>query len=119
MTVVNCKAFIGLLQLTLTIALFIFVPAWTVRYWQGWLVLSVLFISFLAITLYLMKNDPFLLARRIHAGPAAEKYRSQKIGQFFGMLAFIAIFVVAGFDHRIAWSSVPTPVALAGDVLVL
>ena len=119
MTNLNRKALNGLLQLTLTIAFCIFVPAWTVRFWQGWLLLSVLFVSFLAITVYLMKYDQPLLERRIHAGPTAEKYRSQKIGQFFATLAFLGIFVVAGLDHRFAWSSVPTPAAVTGDVLVL
>ncbi len=85
------------LRLTFTIAFCIFLPAGTVHYWQGWVLLLVLFVSFLAITVYLMKNDPQLLERRIHAGPSAERYRSQRIGQFFGMLAFIATFVVPGF----------------------
>ena len=118
-TDLNRKAYSGLLRLTFTIALCIFLPAGTVHYWQGWVLLFVLFVSFLAITVYLMKNDPQLLERRIHAGPADERYRSQRIGQFFGMLAFIATFVVPGLDHRLGWSSVPAVAAVGGDVVVV
>ena len=78
-----------------------------------------LFVPFLAITVYLMKNDPQLLERRINAGPAAERYRSQRIGQFFGILVFIATFVVSGLDHRLGWSSVPAVAAVGGDVVVV
>jgi protein-S-isoprenylcysteine O-methyltransferase Ste14 len=115
----NRNACSGLLRLTFSLALCIFLPAWTVHYWQGWVLLFVLFVSFLAITIYLMKNDPQLLERRIHAGPAAETYRSQRIGQFFGMLAFIATFFVPAFDHRLGWSSVPAVAAVAGNVVVV
>jgi protein-S-isoprenylcysteine O-methyltransferase Ste14 len=114
----NKKALIGLLRLLLTIAACIFLPAWTLRYWQAWVLLSVLFGSLLVITLYLMKNDPRLLERRVHAGPGAEKQRSQQIGQLFGAIAFIAAFLVPAIDHRFAWSSFPALVAIGGDFLV-
>jgi protein-S-isoprenylcysteine O-methyltransferase Ste14 len=115
----NKKALIGLLRLLFTIAVCIFLPAWTLKYWQAWVLLAVLFGSLLAITLYLMKNDPRLLERRIHAGPGAEKQRSQQIGQLFGAIAFIAAFVVPAIDQRFGWSSVPALVAIGGDFLVV
>jgi hypothetical protein len=64
MNVVNLKAFGGLLILLLVVAALLFVPAWTVNYWQAWTFLAVYFASSLAITLYLMKKDPKLLAVR-------------------------------------------------------
>ena len=64
MNVVNLKAFGGLLILLLVVAALLFVPAWTVNYWQAWTFLAVYFASSLAITLYLMKKDPKLLERR-------------------------------------------------------
>jgi hypothetical protein len=79
----NRRAYTGLLRLTFTLALCIFLPARTVHYSQRWVLLLVLFVSFLAITVYLMKNDPQLLGPRMNAGPAAERYRSHRIGQFF------------------------------------
>jgi protein-S-isoprenylcysteine O-methyltransferase Ste14 len=115
----NKKALVGLLRLLLTIAVCIFLPAWTLKYWQAWALLSVMLVSFLAITLYLMENDPRLLERRVHAGPGAEKQKSQQIGQAFGAIAFIAVFLVSALDHRFAWSSVPPLAAIGGDFLVM
>ena len=72
MTGVNKRALVGLLGLLAAMTALLFVPAWTLRYWQAWVFLSVFFGAALAITVYLMKRDPGLLERRIYAGPTAE-----------------------------------------------
>jgi cell division protein FtsW (lipid II flippase) len=76
MNALNKKAFAGLLGLLLSMATCLFLPAWTLRYWQAWLFLAVFISSALLITLYLMKNDPKLLQARVNAGPTAEKEKS-------------------------------------------
>ena len=114
----NIKAFAGMLQLLVVMAAIIFLPAWTLDYWQAWVLLAIFFASVLAITLYLMKNDPKLLERRTNAGPGAEQERSQNVIQSLAALAFIAMFVVSAVDHRFAWSTVPPLVSVLGDVLV-
>lgn len=114
----NKKAIGGLVRLLISLAGLLFLPAWTLDYWQAWLFLAVSFGSALAITVYVMKKDPKLLERRINAGPGAEKEKSQKIIQFFATIAFIAAIVFPAIDHRFAWSAVPPYVAVAGDVLV-
>ena len=73
------KAWIALLLLFLVMAALQFVPPWTLDYWQAWTFLAVYFAASAAITLYLMKKDPQLLARRMSGGPAAEKLPAQKI----------------------------------------
>jgi protein-S-isoprenylcysteine O-methyltransferase Ste14 len=113
------KAFGGLLRMMLVLAVLIFLPAWTVHYWQGWLCLFVFFACALGITLYLMKYDPMLLKRRMSAGASAEKKKSQKIIQTLSAIAFIAMFVVSAFDHRFVWSIVPAYAVIAGDVLIV
>ena len=77
-----------------------------------------IFWSALAITFYLMRNDPKLLERRINAGPGAEKDKSQKIIQTLAMISFMAIFVLCGMDHRFGWSTVPAYIVATGDALV-
>jgi protein-S-isoprenylcysteine O-methyltransferase Ste14 len=114
----NKKAFGGLLGLLISLAVLLFLPAWTLDYWQAWIFLAVFSMSVLLITLYLMKKDPKLLERRVNAGPGAEKEKKQKIIQSIAAIAFIAIFVFAGIDHRLGWSTVPTYVILAGDILI-
>jgi protein-S-isoprenylcysteine O-methyltransferase Ste14 len=114
----NRKAFAGLLFVLLVMAALLFLSAGTLDYWQAWAFLAVYLTSSLAITLYLMKKDPSLLARRMRGGPTAEKEPTQKIIMFFAALGFIALLVFPALDHRFAWSHLPPYVALAGDVLV-
>src|SRR5262249_61427624 len=118
MTGVNKKAVIGLLGLFAAMAALLFVPAWTLRYWQAWAFLSVFFGAALAITAYLMKRDPGLLERRIYAGPTAEKEKSQKIIRSITSLGFVAMLVVPALDQRFGWSAMPFWATLAGDVLL-
>ncbi len=114
----NKRAFAGLLGLVVAMAALIFLPAWTLDYWQAWIFLTVFFLSVLAITVYLMKKDPKLLERRINAGPGAETQRSQQIIQFLAQIAFIAVIVVPAIDHRFGWSTMPSYVSALGDLLV-
>ncbi len=114
----NKRAFAGLLGLVVVMAALIFLPAWTLDYWQAWIFLTVFFLSVLAITVYLMKKDPKLLERRINAGPGAETQRSQQIIQFLAQIAFIAVIVVPAIDHRFGWSTMPPYMSAVGDLLV-
>lgn len=102
MNQLNIKAFAGMLQLAIVLGLTIFLPAWTLEYWQAWILVAIFFAYTLAVTLYLMKNDPKLLERRVEAGVGAEQERSQNIIQAFAALVFIAIFAVSALDHRFA-----------------
>jgi protein-S-isoprenylcysteine O-methyltransferase Ste14 len=112
------RTFAGLLQMLVGLPILIFLPAWTLSFWQGWLCLAVFCISVIAITFYLMERDPKLLERRLSAGAAAEKRKAQKIGQVFGAIVFITLFAIPGLDHRFGWSHVPALAAVAGDVLI-
>jgi protein-S-isoprenylcysteine O-methyltransferase Ste14 len=115
----NTKAFGGFFFLLLVMAALLFLPAWTLDYWQAWVFLAVFGASALAITLYLMKKDPKLLERRVYAGPTAEKESSQKIIQSITALGFMAMLVLPALDQRFHWwPAVPFFASLAGDVLV-
>jgi len=115
----NTKAFGSLFFLLLVMGALLFVPAGTLNYWQAWAFLAVFGASALAITLYLMKKDPKLLERRVHAGPTAEKETSQKIIQSITALGFMAMLVLPALDHRFHWwPAVPVFASIAGNVLV-
>jgi protein-S-isoprenylcysteine O-methyltransferase Ste14 len=118
MSILNIKAFVGLLFLLLTMAALLFIPALTLDYWQAWTFLAVYFGWSLAITLYLMRRDPTLLQRRMSGGPTAEKEPTQRIIMLLTSLGFIGLLILPALDHRLAWSRMPPYVALAGDVLV-
>jgi protein-S-isoprenylcysteine O-methyltransferase Ste14 len=114
----NAKASGGLLFLLLVMAALLFLPAWTLRYWQAWALLAVFGVSAAAITLYLTKRDPKLLERRVYAGPTAEKETSQKVIQTITSMSFAGLLVVSALDHRFAWTPVPPYVAHPPDALV-
>jgi protein-S-isoprenylcysteine O-methyltransferase Ste14 len=82
MSTLHNKASGGLLFLLLVMAARLFIPAWTLDYWQAWMFLAVYFASSLAITLYLMKKDPGLLQRR--GIPIA-------LGSWWGVLIVVAM----------------------------
>ena len=114
----NLRAASGLLFLLIVMGTLLFFPAWTLDYWQAWAFLAAFGASALAITVYLMKEDPALLERRMLAGPTAEKDAGQRIASSIASVGFVAILVVSALDHRARWSTVPLAAAIAGDVLV-
>ena len=113
------QAWLGLAKLVAILVLCLLLPAWSFDFWEAWTFVGVFGVSVAAITWYLQKQDPDLLRRRLAAGPAAETERRQKIIQAIASIAFAAIFLVAGLDHRLRWSNVSVLFVLAGDVLVL
>ncbi len=115
----NQKVLAGLLLLIVATMALLFIPAGTFHYWQAWTFLVFYFVPSIAITVYLMVNDPKLLARRMRGGPGAENERSQKIVMSMMSAGFIGLLVVPALDHRFAWSQMSSDVALAGDVLMV
>ncbi len=113
------QAILGFLALAVAMGLALFLPAGTLAYWQAWVYLAVFLGSAAAISVYLARNDPALLQRRVNAGPTAEKERIQQLVQGLAGLAFVSVLVVSSLDHRFGWSSVPTSTVLLSDILVL
>jgi protein-S-isoprenylcysteine O-methyltransferase Ste14 len=119
MTDLNRKALVRLLVFTIVLAALLFLPAGTIHYWQAWAFLAVFVGLVLGLTVDMMKKDPKLLERRLRSGPVVEKRGIQKIVQTIALIAFVALVIVPALDHRFEWSTVPLPVVLAGDVLVM
>jgi len=113
------KTILGFANLLLILAVLLFAPAWTLRFWQAWVYLAIFGGSSTLITIYLWKRDPALLERRVQAGPIAEKETTQKLIQAFASLAFIGILLLPSLDHRFAWSHPPFAMVILGDVLVV
>jgi len=119
MTSLDRKAFTGLATLVAVTASLLFGAAGTFHYWQAWLFLVAYFAPSLAITLYLIKEDPALLARRMSGGPFAEKEPVQKIIMSIVSLGFVGLVVLPALGHRVGWSPLSPPMVLIGDLLVL
>jgi protein-S-isoprenylcysteine O-methyltransferase Ste14 len=118
---VTGRALLGLLSLVVVLGLATFLPAGTLRFPEAWAFLAVFAGASLAITLYLVRHDPALLARRTQAGPVAEKEPIQKVIQSVASVLFLATLIVPSLDRRFGWTHSPVPivaVAVGGDLLV-
>ena len=103
---------------TIALGVLLFLPAWTLAYWQAWVFIVVFMISVNVIGVYLTLKDPALLERRKKMGPGEEQSTTQKIIMSLAVLSTLALLVFCAFDHRFAWSPVPPSVSVFGDVLV-
>lgn len=119
MTSQSRMAFFGLARVVLILALFIFVPAWSLDYWEAWLYLSLLSVSITLMTWYFLKQDPRLIERRLHTGPRFETEKSQQIIQSIGGALLSGIFIVSGLEHRMHGSDISPPNVLAANVILL
>ena len=97
----------------------IFVPAGTLRYWQGWVYVVVFAICCGAYTVYLAKHDPALLKRRTEVGVSHERELTQKLVIALFFAAYIALVALPPLDVRFGWSSMPWQVSIVGDALVV
>ncbi len=114
----KARAWLALAVLTVVMALLLFVPAGTVRYWQAWVYLGIFAGASALTTLYLIRRDRALLERRMSGGPMAEKEPAQKFIMLCLSIGFVALLVVPAVDRRFGWSTVPLVGVMAGDLLV-
>lgn len=100
----------------LLVGLLIFLPAGTLAYFNGWLLVGLLFGPMFIAGLVMLRKSPEFLKKRLDA---KEKQTTQKGVLAFSGLMFIAGFVVAGLDFRFGWSTMPAWVVIAASVLFL
>jgi protein-S-isoprenylcysteine O-methyltransferase Ste14 len=112
------RTILGFTQLIVLMGAALFVPAWTLNFWQGWVYLSIFAVASALITAYLWKYDRKLLESRVKAGPRAEMEKSQKLIQLLASLAFIGTLVLPSLDRRYLWSHVPLVFVIVGGALV-
>ncbi len=94
------KFFAGLL----IVGLLVFLPAGTLRFWNGWLLIALLFLPMLVAGIVLLFRDPALLKKRLNA---KEDEKTQKAVLVFSALMFLAAFVTAGLNFRFSWVTLP------------
>ena len=98
------------------LALIFFLPAGTFNFWEAWAWLLIVIIPMLGILVYLLKNDPALLERRMRT---REREKEQSLLIKLSYVWFLLAFLLPGFDHRFGWSHVPTEIVIASEVIVL
>lgn len=100
----------------LLVGLLLFLPAGTLAYPWGWLLMGILFVPMLVAGFVMLAKSPEFLKKRLDA---REKQKAQKGVLGFSGLMFVAGFVVAGLDFRFGWSKMPGWVTVLGAVLFL
>lgn len=94
----------------------VFLAAGTLDYWNGWLLMGVLFLPMLFGGLVLWAKAPGLLAKRLKAKEAQGEQRQVIAGSF---LMFVLGFVLAGLDARFGWSRLPAGISWAAAAVFL
>ena len=98
------------------VASLLFIPAWSFSYWQGWLLLGVLFVPMFCAGIVMMFKSPELLRKRLNA---KEEQAEQKTVVLLSGLMFLAAFILAGLNFRFSWIVLPTWVSIAAAVVFL
>jgi len=86
------------------VGLLVFLPAGSFTYWQGWLLMGVLFVLMLIAGIVMLTKNPNLLRKRLNA---KEKEGTQKAVVATSGLLFILSFVTAGLNWRFNWWIMP------------
>ncbi len=94
----------------------LFIPAGSLRFWQGWTYLVVWFVPTIFVFGYFCKHDPQLIERRMQR---KEKVHEQKIIMKFAFVTFFIGFLLPGFDHRFGWSHLPVGLTILSQAFVL
>ena len=92
----------------------LFLPAGTMDFPNGWLLMGLLFVPMFAAGLVLLFKNPDLLARRLKLG---ETQKEQRLVVGLSGLMFAAGFSVAGFGVRFGWYTLPKHAVMAAAVV--
>ena len=110
------KAMLKFFSGLLLVGLLLFLPAGSFDYWQGWLLIGILFVPMFAAGLVMMAKSPELLRRRLSA---KEEQDEQKQVIAWSGLMFLASFILAGLNFRFGWLSLPHWLVWAAAALFL
>lgn len=100
----------------LLVGLLIFLPAGTLSFWKGWLLMGILFIPMFIAGIIMLVKNPELLRKRLNA---REQQTEQKQVIKLSGLMFILGFLLAGLDYRFTWYPLPDLVSRAAAVVFL
>lgn len=107
-----CKFVLGLMLF----AALLFLPAGTMKYLNGWLLIGILFVPMFIAGIVLMLKNPELLKKRLNA---KEDENEQKAVVAFSGIMFLAAFIVAGLNFRFGWITLPSWVVWASTAIFL
>ena len=98
------KALTKFLLGVIVLGLLLFFPAGSLHYWQGWLLMGILFVPMAVAGIVMMAKNPELLRKRLNT---EEKETEQKSVVAMSGLLFVTAFVLAGLNWRFGWFVLP------------
>ncbi len=98
------------------VGLLIFLPAGTFSYFNGWLLMGILFVPMFFAGIVMMFKNPDLLKSRLDA---KEKQPEQSLVVKLSGLMFFAGFILAGLGIRFHWYVLPRGVVIGAAVIFL
>ena len=109
----------GIIKFICSVALvgcLIFLPAGTLDFWNGWLLMGLLFVPIFILGVVLYIKQPDLLEKRLNG---KEKEGEQKQVVALSALVFLAGFTVSGLDYRFNLTDLPVIGVVAASALFL
>lgn len=94
----------------------LFLPAGTLHWLNGWLMMGILFVPMMIMGIVMFCSAPELLTKRIKN---KEERTTQKGVVALSGLLFIVSFVVAGLNYRYHWHTLPTILPYIASVIFL
>ena len=110
------QAILKFLLGVLMIGVLIFLPAGTLDFPAGWLLMGILFAPMFGAGLVMMAKNPALLRSRLKA---KETRGEQGMVVKLSGLMFLCGFALAGLDFRFGWLPLPWGVSLGSAILFL
>ena len=109
------QALIKFLSGIVLVGLLIFLPAGSFSYYNGWILMGVLFIPITLAGVIMMIKSPQLLEKRLNG---KEKKDQSLVVKLSGLM-FMAGFIVAGLTYRFKWYSLPKGVVIGASVILV
>ena len=100
----------------LLVGVLIFLPAGTINFFNGWLLMGILFVPMFLAGIVMCFKNPELLKKRLNA---KEKQKNQDLVVKLSGVMFILGFVVSGLGFRFNWYMLPRGVVIAAAVVFI
>ncbi len=110
------EAIIKYISGVIIVGVLLFLPAYSLNYWNAWLLMGLLFIPMFIAGIFMMFKNPLLLRRRLKA---KEKEKEQKEVVIYSGLMFFSGFIIAGLNYRYNWTNVPKIFVIIASVIFL
>lgn len=95
------------------IGILVFFPAGTIKFFNGWLFMAILFVPMFIAGIVMMLKNPMLLKSRLNA---KETNKEQDLVVKLSGLMFLAGFIVAGLNYRFNWHTLPKGIVIGATI---